>query len=1264
MAYDKIKWVNNQTKLSATNFNHMEQGIEDAHSIAEEANRTATAAYDAAQEAKDTVETLADEIADLSDDSKQDILVSGENIKTINGQSILGEGNLIIKEDEEINYQELEGVSLNSLHETGVYNISGARNVPSNTSDEGTLVVTKLNDNIISQEWKSKINNAQRLLDINNADAGNIFTVNGVEYDQGTVNLPACGTYELQGNLVGNIVIGNNEGKDTLNNRTVIILKGVNIWTNNAEAAIDYTPEDKKLAIYVDSGSENFITVESSEEAAQGDKGAINSENGLVINGVGYLSIRNTKGHGIKAAEVYIDGNPHIYIDSEHDAIHGKNLLKITNGYFYIANCNDAFSAGKSDETDITKGRLLILGGTYDIIKTHEAAFDCRASSASKVVLNATINFGSEVAHAYDNHDGANPIKFLAGLNTITGKTVEEVNPSLFFGPARVLFNGLPKEPSGEHEYTIDNAGTYTLVGDFSGYTIISQTVGDAAVNLYLSNVYYNDTETIAPFITHSNSQKRVKFDSEAETINFIRKAKGNIIESAGSVQFDGKCNVIIDGCGTAECGISAPNGYVLLANDALRSVSNCKVGIHADNIRLGKDLDDIYKNKYSCGDAPIYLLGSTIDAKITNNYYNQEYVGRIFALQYHTGITLLGIVAADEGANAISIEALGGNVIQKQESDKPTEPFANSAILYTLDGLYEHIGNVKLYVEPIGVKAEFTDITSDEAIGSPWTVYAGDGYSKAVADEKFVSKAAYDALKAELDARAPKKISIINFVPGIKEYEQIEVDGKMVDDKSRPIYYPDGRPAKDHAYCPVDISGETTYIVDSVEIYRYACPEQIDIDSTVDEDAAASTKLEPETHLKYLKDGRLMYARDGDFGYPEIDGTGQFNFKPNFNVEGYVLKPIVTDKTGALHNDKTNKCYNNFKTPWLTGIPGVYRYTKICKDINIELVAVDEAALAAEANVITWRLVAPEDYIEENLPTVRVFRCGDQAEKYFKYYLDPNHATKYPSLSDNLISGSVLEFTKQETAEGEDQVWETTGITYDDGTGYPEKTAGKIVFLFEHLDRLPENWAITASTNSTQKPVSAGDYGPTKQVTKISGDITITIKVAPPISITYDNDDNLLTYPDGSKTAVAYGFNINNKNKGYDAADVPTIAAQGSGVNFTVIHSEGDTAHGGYGWTEAAEKDPVTQVKPIYKGPDDTYPSPTNEDVYPYIASITIGETVYTPAEAIDIVTWTKKKAKITLKAELTTGDIVVKLAPRPGERSWPVVEPPVEGN
>ena len=75
-----------------------------AENAAESANAAADSASDAADRANDAADAATEAIADLDDKlaAKQDTLVSGENIKTINNESLLGSGNITIQGGEQV----------------------------------------------------------------------------------------------------------------------------------------------------------------------------------------------------------------------------------------------------------------------------------------------------------------------------------------------------------------------------------------------------------------------------------------------------------------------------------------------------------------------------------------------------------------------------------------------------------------------------------------------------------------------------------------------------------------------------------------------------------------------------------------------------------------------------------------------------------------------------------------------------------------------------------------------------------------------------------------------------------------------------------------------------------------------------------------------------------------------------------------------------------------------------------------------------------
>lgn len=80
MAYQKTDWVNNQEPaIVAENLNNIEEGVEDAGLHAADTGIHVTAT----QKEQWT--------------AKQEKLVSGTNIKTVNNQSIVGAGNIAIE---------------------------------------------------------------------------------------------------------------------------------------------------------------------------------------------------------------------------------------------------------------------------------------------------------------------------------------------------------------------------------------------------------------------------------------------------------------------------------------------------------------------------------------------------------------------------------------------------------------------------------------------------------------------------------------------------------------------------------------------------------------------------------------------------------------------------------------------------------------------------------------------------------------------------------------------------------------------------------------------------------------------------------------------------------------------------------------------------------------------------------------------------------------------------------------------------------------
>lgn len=102
------------------------------------------------------------------------------------------------------------------------------------------------------------------------------------------------------------------------------------------------------------------------------------------------------------------------------------------------------------------------------------------------------------------------------------------------------------------------------------------------------------------------------------------------------------------------------------------------------------------------------------------------------------------------------------------------------------------------------------------------------------------------------------------------------------------------------------------------------------------------------------------MLARDGDFGYPSVDGTGQINFKLAF-AEGYDVASVSVEPAGA---------YKNIKLPAETGIENLYRVTKVSDNIKISLIATTYPKA-------TYKINVPTGY-DGTLPTLTVYGMSE----------------------------------------------------------------------------------------------------------------------------------------------------------------------------------------------------------------------------------------------------------------------------------------------
>ena len=823
--YTKKVWVNDQTKLSAKNLNHIENGIE---AVADE------------------IDIIEENISGIGEE-KQAKLVAGVNIQTINGKSILGPGNFAIEGHthsnleilDQINtpftatikqrlednidskstvsvsfdgdatetvqyitvdgetyklaggssipdYYEKSNVSLDTLVNSGVYKVTNANKNPDKTSKDGILNVTKLSNGYVEQEWFSSTNTAIRILDPE--DTGLLFYVNNRLVEQGIVHLAAGETYRLRGDLLGHVVIGDYES--TVNNRTKIILEGVNIQSKDYISCIEYTPDAGKLVVEVADSSKNYLVVDVEGARSDDDPGALHSENNMLLNGIGYLTIINKKGHGIKASELVINGDIHMYLNTKHDAIHGGKLLRITNGYFEVEGANDAFSASDGKNND---GKLLILGGEYIIHNCMQAAFEGKSAKGIKRVANSKITFGEGVSQLFVANSAQSEqyeikvFEFTTIINNTELPLPEFVSYRAAFGQPRItnLSTGesvdvseseieiAPQEGYGSAADKVE----YYITGDFTGKRIITAPASGIKLDITVKDLYYETEEGFDethPFWNHTGD-KRLKLSIYENCLVNINKQQGDIFRSVKNLQIKGKGDLILCAPG-GEC-LAAP-GYIVIGGDGARYLMNSNYGITTNSLRFGEDPEDIDEkfaddpSKRGVSDTAIYVYDNyegDINL-IPNEDQLALYKNQIISTQYHTGIAILGHVTGAD--SAYQIIAQNGSVLQKEGN-----PYDNTALIYVENNEIAKNANVHIYIRPhwaIEIVPEIEDLTS------AWTVYAGDGYSKEEVNENFVPRAEYDAVVNDLLAR----------VKALEEGKPTSTDAEITEDNNLSLHH------------------------------------------------------------------------------------------------------------------------------------------------------------------------------------------------------------------------------------------------------------------------------------------------------------------------------------------------------------------------------------------------------------------------------------------------------------------------------------------
>ena len=446
------------------------------------------------------------------------------------------------------------------------------------------------------------------------------LTINSVLYKNSDIILEPGLTYNISGTLRGHIIVDAStktaaEMKEIDN--TTIILNNV-IINSDANYAIYYkTPQEntgyKDLVVKISKNTTSVIYCPTVLPVADNQFAAIHSDNNLLIEGVGYLSICNKGGHGIRATQLDIAG-PHIYFDVSHDGIHGK-YVNIDYGYFYMYHANDGIGTSES-------GSINVWGGSFITKTLNGDLFD----SKNNGLYNQNISFDGP--HTMQNMLTIDPDHFVsvAGGNnpgTIRAYVDKAAWDSDTNEMGGILINAT--SVNGQMKYWIND--TYSSYEAYVIRGVISYPIEISFSNakdctLYLCGSYITDrgnlnTPTIyfnpiASAATDNKQKGRLKIISKADTINIIVNKFGeepyglpenyesDAIKSENNLAFEIKNDSHLfvtanngDGIDGGDIKINESKGYLIVTDCGFRGMKGNAILIGPEAVIGSSFIDD-----------------------------------------------------------------------------------------------------------------------------------------------------------------------------------------------------------------------------------------------------------------------------------------------------------------------------------------------------------------------------------------------------------------------------------------------------------------------------------------------------------------------------------------------------------------------------------------------------------------------------------------------------------------------------------------------
>lgn len=336
-------------------------------------------------------------------------------------------------------------------------------------------------DNITNQTSGEDTSSGTTGTENNSSNAVEYSSSNSIVLNnEKTVTISKGGNYSISGTLSNGVLIVNTTEKVNIELNNVSI-------TNSSGPAIE-VDNAKKITISLKDGTNNTLT----DGGASTLNAALFSNDTLVIEGTGSLTINGNNGHGIESDDDIIVNSGNITINSKKDGIHANDNVTINNGTINIKSSSEGIECKDND--------IIINGGTIVAYTSDDGI------NAAK---NITINGGNIYVQSTSNDgiDSNGTINITGGIIVAVGAGGAECGidsdntPPVITGGTLLAVGGAASTPdsSTSTQYTVRMGVTPT-----NG--IISLKSGDDVIFTFKCSQSYSTVLYSSPLLKKSGS--------------------------------------------------------------------------------------------------------------------------------------------------------------------------------------------------------------------------------------------------------------------------------------------------------------------------------------------------------------------------------------------------------------------------------------------------------------------------------------------------------------------------------------------------------------------------------------------------------------------------------------------------------------------------------------------------------------------------------------------------------------------------------------